>query len=265
MKRFIRYLYEYEQGKRIRNVGFVKVETGNEETVVHLQGKGFHSRGQELGLYLFFEEKGRWMRIWHEDIKLVATALSYHLIYRSIDEKLKDVYGKIKGILLDGGNGRLVAATWDDNEIDVGQMEEYGGPQARESEKVGPRQELDGPESEYGGPQAREDEEVAQEKSQVTKISRQEISRLPRCEWQLANNKFLIHGYQNYHHLLLIERENDLKLGVPGIYHINEAKCAECFGFEEFVSAEEFEDISNDQDHNDDEIFGYWCRLVRRR
>ena len=31
MKRFIRYLYEYEQEKRMRNVGFVNVEQGEDE------------------------------------------------------------------------------------------------------------------------------------------------------------------------------------------------------------------------------------------
>ena len=34
MKRFIRYLYEYQDGKRTRNVGFVKVETETEGTTV---------------------------------------------------------------------------------------------------------------------------------------------------------------------------------------------------------------------------------------
>ena len=36
MKQFIRYLYEYEQGKRVRNVGFVRVEQTEEATLVHI-------------------------------------------------------------------------------------------------------------------------------------------------------------------------------------------------------------------------------------
>lgn len=50
------------------------------------------------------------------------------------------------------------------------------------------------------------------------KIQRGEISILPRCEWKLANNNFLLHGYYNYRHLVLIDEGNQLKLGVPGIY-----------------------------------------------
>ena len=45
LKRFIRYLYEYEQGKRTRNVGFVKVEQEERESTVHIHGKGLRLSG----------------------------------------------------------------------------------------------------------------------------------------------------------------------------------------------------------------------------
>ena len=41
MRRFIRYLYEYEQEKKMRNVGFVKVEQDVDQCVIHVHGKGF--------------------------------------------------------------------------------------------------------------------------------------------------------------------------------------------------------------------------------
>ena len=68
------------------------------------------------------------------------------------------------------------------------------------------------------------------------KIQRGEISILPRCEWKLANNNFLLHGYYNYRHLVLIDEGNQLKLGVPGIYHEREARAAATFGFPEFIA-----------------------------
>lgn len=43
VKQFIRYLYEYDQGKRIRNVGFVKVEQSGARGMVHIHGKGLPS------------------------------------------------------------------------------------------------------------------------------------------------------------------------------------------------------------------------------
>ena len=39
MKRFICYLYEYQEGRRIRNIGFCKVEAGKEECAVSIHGK----------------------------------------------------------------------------------------------------------------------------------------------------------------------------------------------------------------------------------
>ena len=56
MKRFIRYLYEYQDGKRVRNVGFVKVEQADSSTVVHIHGKGLHlAEDKKLKVYIFYE------------------------------------------------------------------------------------------------------------------------------------------------------------------------------------------------------------------
>lgn len=43
MKRFIRYLYEYEEGRRLRNVGFVRVDQEETVTTVQVHGKGLHT------------------------------------------------------------------------------------------------------------------------------------------------------------------------------------------------------------------------------
>ena len=82
LERFIRYFYEYKQDKRIRNVGFVKVEAGNDETTLHMQGKGFHeSDDRKLALYLFYEENGNIVCIQQEMIRLTGPVLSCHLTY----------------------------------------------------------------------------------------------------------------------------------------------------------------------------------------
>ena len=58
MKRFIRYLYEYEQEKRMRNVGFVKVEQGEDECIVHIHGKGLRM-GSETSLHALVSGRER--------------------------------------------------------------------------------------------------------------------------------------------------------------------------------------------------------------
>ena len=60
-----------------------------------------------------------------------------------------------------------------------------------------------------------------------------------RGEWKLANNSFLLHGYYNYHDLLLIEEGDDCILGVPGIYHRRErGRRQSALSFSEFREAE---------------------------
>jgi len=98
----------------------------------------------------------------------------------------------------------------------------------------------------------------------TTKIQRNEISILPRCEWRLANNNFLLHGYYNYHHLVFLDNGKRLKLGVPGIYHEREAKAAESFGFPEFIEASETGLSLGKDECSQEAQFGYWCRQVKR-
>ena len=46
--------------------------------------------------------------------------------------------------------------------------------------------------------------------------SENDLGELARGEWKLANNSFLLHGYYNYHHLLLIEEGDDCILWCAG-------------------------------------------------
>lgn len=99
---------------------------------------------------------------------------------------------------------------------------------------------------------------------QCTKIQRNDLARLPRCEWKWANNSFLLHGYYNYHHLALLNDGSRYLLGVPGIYHPQEAKAANVFGFTEFIPVQEVDIDLTDDERNSQEQFGYWCRQVKR-
>ena len=278
MKRFIRYLYEYDGEKRIRNAGFIKVETGCEETIVHMQAKGFHNGDERnLKLYLFYEENGDIVVLRQGEMQLTSPVLSWNFSFAVNDVDGEETYSKICGVLIEAESGRKMAATWDDRCVNVNRRKKYVagreevdcGRAAHEEVSLSPAPNDCGREEVDCGQAAQEEvdyaqplEEVQQSRRILTKISRRDISKLPRCEWKLANNQFLMHGYNNYHHLLLIEEGNYLKLGVPGIYHIKEANCAENFGFEEFLSTEELGMIP--EDIYAEELFGYWCRPVRR-
>lgn len=94
------------------------------------------------------------------------------------------------------------------------------------------------------------------------KITRKELSILPREFWGLANNSFLLHGYHNYDHLLLIEEDGHVWLGVPGIYDTRESRAAELFGFPQFTRS--YVPLLNltEEERDEQGDFGHWCRYL---
>lgn len=106
------------------------------------------------------------------------------------------------------------------------------------------------------------DESATAEFTRIFKITRKDIAKLPRREWRLANNNFLLHGYYNYHHLVSFEKDDCCWLGVPGIYHPKEQRAADSFGFGQFMKPDAGEIELSGEEMSIDEDFGYWCRKV---
>ena len=277
MRRFIRYLYEYEQEKKMRNVGFVKVEQDVDQCVIHVHGKGFRmeENAQGLRVYLFWNTEDKCIGIPQGVTEVPGPAVNWQLCYTPEDVGKKE-------------NGHWYAAVWNDDVVNVCRMEmwkmEEDSVQGEETEcKKGLAQgeeteckkELAQDEESECKKETLQDEESESGKleddlekeaclgGKVRKIQRKDMVCLPRCEWRHANNSFLIHGYYNYHHLILTVRDDRLKLGVPGVYHPQEEKAAESFGFPEFIPAEELDLKLTDEEKNDREKFGYWCRDIR--
>lgn len=278
MRRFIRYLYEYEQEKKMRNVGFVKVEQDVDQCVIHVHGKGFRMEENAQGLraYLFWNTEDKCIGIPQGVTEVPGPAVNWQLCYTPENVGKKENYDLVNGIILKDVNGHWYAAVWNDDVVNVCRMEmwkmEEDSVQGEESEcKKGLAQDeepeckketLQDEESESG--KLEDDlEKEACLGGKVRKIQRKDMVCLPRCEWRHANNSFLIHGYYNYHHLILTVRDDRLKLGVPGVYHPQEEKAAESFGFPEFIPAEELDLKLTDEEKNDREKFGYWCRDIR--
>lgn len=339
MKRFIRYLYEYGQGKRMRNVGFVKVEQREDECMVHIHGKGLRMGSEKsLAIYLLFESEGKCFGIWQGDADNINPAVNECISYTAEDTGTPENYAKINGLVLENRDGRRYAALWDEKPVDISAMQIWNTNAAEEtrqdiSQKAEEPKEIeqvsmedtdsqDGEEdlrdleepqvlSEQNDstvPQDTEESEdltkpqeieelqdtkglrdfddimgevpairsediffmdgsekpKVQERWRTKKIQRTELAKLARCEWRLANNNFLLHGYYNYHHLILMERQEQLMLGVPGIYHEKEAAAAGSFGFAEFIAKDRLDVKLSPEEYNEDHPFGYWCRPVKR-
>ena len=316
MKRFIRYLYEYEGNQKKRNVGFVKVEQDGKETTISVHGKGLCGKSNEnISCYLIKldSEMGNILFVPAGEIQIGMISCGGCFCYT--EELIRAGYGKteqsvgqtcekkddICGLGLGDPKEAFYVALWNEEmygDLDIARakvFQEFDSDKTAEESKsiknidekevevetqFGDDEETENLEEEQPEKKEQETVEESSEKKdlkkddrdidlqnfrrQIMKIQRGEISILPRCEWKLANNNFLLHGYYNYRHLVLIDEGNQLKLGVPGIYHEREARAAATFGFPEFIAEADVNVTLEPQERNENQQFGYWCRQVRR-
>lgn len=100
-----------------------------------------------------------------------------------------------------------------------------------------------------------EDGEIAE----CVKIEPKDIGLLPMQHWSTGNNSFLLHGYNNYHHLLFAKKQTRAGclylLMVPGVYNAREKYMARLFGFEYFKCAKR-------RNLREGE-FGYWYLTIQ--
>ena len=316
MKRFIRYLYEYEGNQKKRNVGFVKVEQDGKETTISVHGKGLCGKSNEnISCYLIKldSEMGNILFVPAGEIQIGMISCGGCFCYT--EELIRAGYGKteqsvgqtcekkddICGLGLGDPKEAFYVALWNEEmygDLDIARakvFQEFDSDKTAEESKsiknidekeaevetqFGDDEETENLEEEQPEKKDQETVEESSEKKdlkkddrdidlqnfrrQIMKIQRGEISILPRCEWKLANNNFLLHGYYNYRHLVLIDEGNQLKLGVPGIYHEREARAAATFGFPEFIAEADVNVTLEPHERNENQQFGYWCRQVRR-
>ena len=210
------YLYEYKNGKRVRNIGFMKIEKQMDKCLIQIYAKNLD---EIKGILFQRENGGEYMGGWSEEILDVEDSQGEEE-RPNIEEPLG--VEERPPILME----QIASAQADVKQ--AFEVEEYIPPRNVTYEK----------------------------------IQRQDISRLPRREWRLANNSFLLHGFYNYHHLLYIEDKGEIWIGVPGIYHEKEKMAANAFGFTDFRRITDGEIDLEENEKNTYEDFGYWCRQI---
>lgn len=214
MEQATQYLYEYKNGKRVRNLGFMKIEKQMDKCMIQIYAK-------------------------------------------NMDD--------IQGILFRKGNDEKYIGGWEAEMLPVEETTELAMSIRETTEQVAPLEENSGRSvDEALVTQQQEDDTYIQPRDIVfRKIQRQDLSRLPRKEWRLANNSFLLHGFYNYHHLLYIEENDRIWIGVPGIYHEKEKMAANSFGFTHFRRIVDVDIQLEEHETNIVEDFGYWCRQIQ--
>ncbi|MBS7209248.1 MAG: hypothetical protein KH034_02330 [Lachnospiraceae bacterium] len=235
MKRFTQYLYEYRQSEKVKNIGFVKVEQGRDGGRIQIQTRGlFFSPTEKLKVYLFYEKNGMYEGILQGEIGKNKPLMQYILTFSS-----EEIGNEVCGIFLEDREKKRYMAVWNGETInaDTISTEHLKEIEIQESDRRG---------------------------NFCEKIQRKDLVRLPRREWKLANNNFLLHGFYNYHHLLWIEEDNELYIGVPGVNHAREVQAARAFGFTQFRKMENGEGELTEEERNPREDFGYFCRRIKK-
>ena len=65
-----------------------------------------------------------------------------------------------------------------------------------------------------------------------------DLIALQQAGWQVGRSSFLLHGFYQYHHLLLARKaDGSFVLGVPGLQNPQECYMAQTFGFSDFKTA----------------------------
>lgn len=275
MKKFVRYLYAYKDGKRVQNVGFVKYEENENRASLQIYGKGFPVNGNDrFELFVYYPEGEKCIGISMGTLENKSPVFSYRLEYDADDVGGLSIFDRASGLILIKGQGTKkswYAAKWEENPLNVEQMirrEDFVKESKEEPEEEPMEEELVKEEPAEEASQEEEslveepEEEKSREKDIIYKITREDLAKLPRCEWKLANNHFLLHGYRNYHHLVSFEKSGSCWIGVPGVFHPSEQKVAQAFGFDQFMRPDEGEIELSAEQREEDEEFGYWCRKV---
>ena len=228
MEQTTQYLYEYQNGKRVRNIGFMKIEKQMDKYLIQIYAKNV----DDIQGILFQKDSGeKYVGGWEAEMLPVEEPTTV-----------------------------TQQPTVPDTSQD---MQEQPAPSQMQAPTEGREERL---QEQQIAPILPEQEEVDSyippRNITYEKISRQDISRFPRREWRIANNSFLLHGYHNYHHLLYIEEDGKIWLGVPGIFHEKEQVAAKTFGFPEFRRLTDVDLKLEEHERNTFEDFGYWCRQI---
>lgn len=118
-RRFVSYIYGYDQGEKKENTGFVKVNARGGECKIWVHMRGFYARGQRpYQVYAFTQRRERLEGQYLGELESRNGALEWNGVTDT--ESLNGGFGleESRGIFIEGSN-RVYAAEWDDYPVEV--------------------------------------------------------------------------------------------------------------------------------------------------
>lgn len=281
----IYYLYEYKNNEKIRNTGFIKLTKQEHTCFLQIHARNIPVTSQDTVRFsAFYLENDMANAKEFTDIACQNHIIAEKTTISELAFPNQFQLQQIDGFFLTLPHGEVLAATASNICFDASKITFVPSASGTASK---PADTADAPVTE---PLISETEpEPSTEKSavikttepiettetikpikvettcnpSVRKIQRSELSCLPRRYWNIANNSFLLHGYYNYNHLLLVKEDGHYWLGVPGIYDPKESRAAELFGFSQFTDSYNKQLSLTEDERNDYGRFGYWCRYFK--
>lgn len=292
-RRFVAYVYEYVNDQKGENKGFIKVEARNGQCRMYFRLNGKRGWGVlPCKIYGFVREGNACQTILLGKCNLVGEMVEFQL--ETAERQMAGsayALSDLAGILIGGEHEVRYATQWDDIPIrmsdfilykeEIPDKEEISAPEILEQEESVSVEVL--PQQDELSQDLLEQEEHTCRETEEPEVTAEEVF-LQETEWDFQpfadgeipfckkitlqdismRNNFLLHGYENYQHLLVgkMPENNQYILGIPGIYDPQERFMAGVFGFPNFKAARREGEMLAAEDIAERPIFGYWYRLV---
>ncbi len=296
-RRFVAYIYRYQEGKKEKNTGYVKVDARNGACRMQMRIQPADGKSQKLKVYGFVRE-GTWLL----GILLGEAASKNGSCEWRMNTQTDHFGGSdytladICGMWIMGEQKEPYITVWDEEPVDVEKFTtelpqrevqpaeqeikkrstaEEPGEGRRKAELPGTEVRAEGTGQSFGGGlkerwnqflyhypgiQPFSDEEI----SRCVRLAPKDISFLGKREWSYGRNPFLQQAFMRYGHLLAGSHQNgQFILGVPGTYYDEQDRhLARMYGFPEFKKADGEEFGITLPEGEDRDRFGYWYHYI---
>lgn len=287
-KRFISYVYEYENDQKSVNRGFMKVECRNGICLMMFSLRGLCRNGNgSVKIYGFRRDGSDLSLSLLSTQEVFGGVLNLHLQFSDMDIGENHFsLEELSGILLACSQHICYITQWDDDVLDVQQLFS-GSASKQESEESKESEETKEPEESEEPQESKEPEESKEFSDEpeepdlqatstdalpeeerlpcfkdgsiinCVKITSRDLKKLNPQDWHLCSNRFVHYGQQIFGHLLVgqLAETGQTVLCVPGTYHQQECFMANMFGFPYFIQCS-IEKTTRC-------CFGYWYRLIQ--
>lgn len=280
-RRFVAYIYVYQNGKKKKNTGYVKVDVRDQNCRMQIQMQTDGMENQMFQIYGFVREQKILYGI------LLGEGLSRNGKFQTQLTLVKESLNKteyslddLHGLWLKDHAGGNYISVWDEEEVDVSlftlekpevEAETVEVAEVTVSETMALKME---PKEKKHSLEMRWEQFcchypviqpfLESSKIQCLRIALKDIGFLGKEEWAFGTNPFVKQGFARYGHLVIgRQSDGEFILGVPGVcYDMQDRHLARMYGFPEFQNADFINEVCLPEGE-EGKHFGYWYHYLK--